>query len=330
MLSIQSDCPRVIAAIPTPLNHDETIDVDSLERLIEWVLRGGGEGFFVGGTMGEGFALLDRERERLVRETVRLVRGRVLVLANVSDAGTARIKESIDRIADVGADAIVTSARIMFPARDRDDTLRLLQAVAAHSPVPVWFYENPGMTPARSTFEEIQRIMALPNVRGLKFTSSDRELYLKCAEASGGKYPIYNGNARDIGFAAGHGTGALVGIAGLLPGLCRRIWQAARRGDTVLAENLQRQVDAIYDIYLGENWPLWPSAQKHALKRLGIFKTSISTAPFAQLTEEQLRKIDEVLDRMDPTIYDAFHDTPPQSSEDMTATARPRGNGGGR
>ncbi len=296
-----------MAAIPTPLTEDERLDVASLERLIEWVLRGGGEGFFVGGTMGEGFALRDRERERLVRETVRIVRGRAMVLANVSDAGTVRIREGIDQIADAGMDAIVTSARIMFPARDRSDTLQLLQSVATHSPVPVWFYENPGMTPVRSTFEEIRSILALPNVGGLKFTSPDRDLYLKCVQAFRDQCPVYNGNARDIAFAARHDTGALVGIAGLLPGLCQRIWQAARHGDMALAEDLQRQVDAIYDIYLGENWPLWPSAQKHALKRLGIFETSVSTAPFARLTEEQERKIDEVLERMNPSIYDPLN-----------------------
>ncbi len=296
--------PGVVAAVVTPLNDDETIDVESLERLVEWVLRGGVRGFFVGGTMGEGLALLDRERERLVRETVRLVRGRALVLAGVSDTGSNRIKESIDHIADAGADAVVTTARVMFPARDRDDTLRLVEAVAAHSPLPVWFYENPGTTPVASTFEEIESIMALPNVRGLKFTSPDRDLYSRCAERFGDEYPVYNGNARDIAFAASLNTGALIGIAGMLPGLCARIWNAARAGRMGEAARLQRHADDIYDIYLGDHWPLWPSAQKHALKRLGVFSTSVSTAPFAQLDPEQEKRIDEVLDRMDPSIYE--------------------------
>lgn len=298
-----SNPPQVIAAIVTPLREDETIDVESLERLIEWDLQGGVDGFFVSGTMGEGFALMDHERDRLIRETVRLVRRRAMVLAGVADAGTVRIKAGIGRIADAGVDAIVTSARAFFPARDRDDTLRLLTSVGECSPVPVWFYENPGMIPVRSTFDEIKRYMEVPNIRGLKFTSPDRHLFMQCVNEFSSRVPVYNGNASDIAFAGRNHVGALVGIAGLLPGLCVRIWRSANRGEITLAEKLQQQVSEVYDIYLGEQWPLWPSAQKYALKRLGVFSSSKATAPFVELNPEQERRIDAVLDRMGASIY---------------------------
>ena len=66
----------VIPALLTPLNEDETIDVPSLENLIEWVLGFDLKGLFVAGTMGEGVALRDRERAILFKETVRIVKGR--------------------------------------------------------------------------------------------------------------------------------------------------------------------------------------------------------------------------------------------------------------
>ncbi|MSU69774.1 MAG: dihydrodipicolinate synthase family protein [Opitutaceae bacterium] len=291
----------VIAAVVTPLNDDESIDVESLGRLVEWVLRWGVKGLFVGGSIGEGAALRDRERARLARETVRLVRGRALVLAGVSDIGTIRLKDNIDQIADAGVDAVVTTPRIMFPSRNVGDTQRLMEAVAAHSRVPVWFYENPGMTPVKSAFDEIASIMALPNVAGLKFSAQDRELYARCAREFAGRVPVYNGNVPDIAYAAQLGTGALVGIGGLLPGLCVKIWNLAG------AERLQAQINSVYDIYLGKNWPLWPSAQKHVLKRRGIFRTSVATAPFARLTADQERQIDAVLSRIDDTVFEPLN-----------------------
>lgn len=303
--------PDLIAAIVTPLRADESLDVESLERLVDWVLRGGVGGFFVGGTMGEGLALRDTERERIVRETVRLVRGRALVLAGISDTGTRRLLDGIARVADAGVDGIVTTARLVFPTRERGDTIRLVEAAARQSPVPLWFYENPMMTPVRSTFDELQRIMDVPNVHGLKITTPDRDLCLQCANAFRGKHPVYNGNARDIAFAGQHNIGALVGIAGMLPGLCARIWWNARSGDLAAAERLQRQVQEVYDIYLGESWPLWPSAQKYALRRLGIFSTSTSTAPFATLSAEEERRIDAILDRLDRSIYDPLEPRAP-------------------
>jgi 4-hydroxy-tetrahydrodipicolinate synthase len=294
----------VIPAVVTPLNDDESIDVESLERLVEWILRWGVKGIFVGGSVGEGSALRDRERARLAKETVCFVRGRALVLAGVSDCGTGRIKDNINQIADAGVDAVVTTPRIMFPSRDLGDTQRLMEAVAAHSRVTVWFYENPSMTPVKSTFEEIASILALPNIGGLKFTSTDRELYARCAREFAGRIPVYNGTVSDIVYAARLGTGALVGIGGLLPGLCVKTWNVANAGNIAEADRLQAQINSIYDIYLGKNWPLWPSAQKYVLKRRGVFRTSFATAPFPRLTAEQERRIDAVLDQIDNSIFE--------------------------
>lgn len=295
----------VFAATVTPLNEDETIDLESLERLVEWVLQGGVKGIFVGGSIGEGAALRDRERARLVHATVKFTRGRAKVLAGVSDTGTARILDNVQQIADSGVDAVVTTPRIMFPARDGGDTQRLMETVAARSPVPVWFYENPSMTPVKSTFDEIARILAIPNVTGLKFTSPDRDLYTRCVREFAGRVPVFNGNVPEIGFAAQLGGGALVGIGGMLPGLCVKLWDAAAAGKTGEAERMQAAINGIYDIYLGKTWPLWPSAQKYVLKRRGIFRTSISTAPFVRLSPEQERSIEHVLDRTESWIFDA-------------------------
>lgn len=294
----------VFAAIVSPLNDDETIDLESLERLVEWVIKGGVKGIFVGGSIGEGAALLDKERARLVRGAVKFARGRIKVLAGVSDTGTARILDNVRQIADAGMDAVVTTPRIMFPSRGEGDTMRLMEALAKQSPAPVWFYENPGMTPVKSSFEDIARILAIPNVTGLKFTSPDRELYARCAKEFAGKVPVYNGNVPEIAFAAQVGSGALVGIGGMLPGLCVRLWEAAAAGQTADAERMQAAINGIYDIYLGKNWPLWPSAQKYVLKRRGIFRTSIATAPFVRLNAEQERAIDEVLARTPEWIFE--------------------------
>jgi dihydrodipicolinate synthase/N-acetylneuraminate lyase len=137
----------VIPAVVTPLNEDETVDVASLEKLLEWVLRWGVKGVLVGGAIGEGAALRDKEGGCLVRETVRLIRGRVPVLASVSDTGTIRAKDNINQAAAARVDAVVVTARLMFPSRTPGDTHRMIEALALHSPAPVWFYDNRIVTP---------------------------------------------------------------------------------------------------------------------------------------------------------------------------------------
>lgn len=295
--------PGIVAALITPLEPDETINLADLEKLLERTLAAGVTGVFVAGTIGEGLALRDCERARLFRHAVRIVRRRVPVLANVSDTGTRRTLDQMTAAIQAGVDAVVLTPRLSFPQRNSKETLRHVQAVAAASSVPVWFYENPFVA-AGSTFEQISEIVALPNVRGLKFSSSDKELFTRCVKELQRHAPVFTGNVGDIAYAVSIGAAGIVaGIANLAPGLCVNIFETARRGDLDKAQELCQTVESIYAIYGSNGWPLWPSAQKHALKRLGVITTSIATAPFLRLGPAEEAVIDEALERIDPALF---------------------------
>ncbi|MCC5807099.1 MAG: dihydrodipicolinate synthase family protein [Opitutales bacterium] len=296
--------PGILPAVVTPLNEDETIDTESLERLVEHLLRTEVKGLFMGGTMGEGGALRDSEKAALYRETVRFARGRVPVLASVSDQGTRRVIDNV-RLAEAGGvDAVVLTPRLCFPQRGEDESVRLVEAVARDSSVPVWFYENPEVSPVTSRFEILARIAALPNVGGLKLTTKDRVLFQRCLTEIPEKLPCFNGVVSEIAFAASIGGGAISGIGSMLPGLCIRVFNAAKAGEMDEAKRYQDAINATYAIYNGAGWPLWPSAQKHVLKRLGILRTSVATAPFLRLGPEEERAIDAVLDTFEDWILE--------------------------
>jgi 4-hydroxy-tetrahydrodipicolinate synthase len=293
----------IIPAVITPLNEDETIDVGSLEKLLEHLLGLQIRGLFFGGTIGEGNALRDHDRFVLYREAVRITRGRVPVMASVSDTGTQRVLESVKQAVKANVDAVALTPRLVFPRRMPDETLRMVEAVARESPVPVWFYENPEMTPVRHTFEQIAEIVALPNIVGLKFTVPDRDLFTRCVRELPASPPCFNGVVADMAFAAQVGGGAISGIASMVPELCLRIFEAGRSGDLDLAEQLQQAINSTYQIYRGKGWPYWPAAQKHVLVRRGFFRTSVATAPFLRLGADDVRFIDEQFEKMEDWIF---------------------------
>ena len=78
----------IITPLVTPLVRG-AIDLDGLERLIDYVIAGGVNGIFVLGTTGEGPSLSYSLREEMIRQTCRLVKGRVSVLVSVSDVVAA-------------------------------------------------------------------------------------------------------------------------------------------------------------------------------------------------------------------------------------------------
>jgi 4-hydroxy-tetrahydrodipicolinate synthase len=293
----------VVVALITPLNQDEGIDACSLDGLIEWVLSGGVNGIFLGGTIGEGPALRDSVRRMLFTEAVRRVRGRVPVLANVSDTGTLRAVDQARAAAEAGVDVLVVTARFGYPQRNRDETIRHVEAVASCASVPVWFYENPQTTHVTSTFETIHEVVSLHNVTGLKFSSPDRELFTRCVREFPAM-PVMNGNVSEIAYSGSIGAwGVVSGMGSLFPGLCARTFRAAAEGRTDEAARLQAAISDAYAIYGGKDWPLWPAAQKHALMRRGVIRTAVVTAPFKPLTAEDADMVDRVMAQKDPDLF---------------------------
>jgi len=294
----------IVVALVTPLDENEKIDVGSLESLLEWVLSGGTVGVFVGGTAGEGLALLDREREKLFRETVRIVSGRVPVYANISDTGTARCLNWVGLCEKAGVDVSVCTGRISFPQRSQTETRDHLREISAHTDCPIWFYENPSSVPVKHDFERIAEIMDLPGIEGLKYSSSDRDLFAKCTEAFTPARCVMTGNVPDIAFAAECGaTGAVAGIGSLVPRACSNAFNAALAGDSGPALMLTEKIESLYRIYGGMGWPYWPSAQKYALQKRGVTRSCRVTAPFRQLGREEKSLVDSVLGEFDEEFF---------------------------
>ena len=58
----------IIPPLVTPLKNNETLDVESLERLIEHLIEGGVHGLFVLGTTGEEQSLSYDVRKQMIKE----------------------------------------------------------------------------------------------------------------------------------------------------------------------------------------------------------------------------------------------------------------------
>src|SRR5699024_9539018 len=100
----------VIPPLVTPLTPEGGLDVPSLERLIEHHISGGVAGLFVLGSSGEVAYFEDEMREEVLSNAVRIVGGRVPVLAGCIDMQTRRVLAHVRRAEEIGADGIVATA----------------------------------------------------------------------------------------------------------------------------------------------------------------------------------------------------------------------------
>jgi 4-hydroxy-tetrahydrodipicolinate synthase len=78
-----------ITALATPFSADGSLDLAAWERLLEKQVEAGSRAVVVAGSTGEAAALSDEEYGLLRREAVRIVAGRIGVIAGTGLSSTA-------------------------------------------------------------------------------------------------------------------------------------------------------------------------------------------------------------------------------------------------
>jgi 4-hydroxy-tetrahydrodipicolinate synthase len=130
----------------TPFDADGAIDGVAYEAMLRWYLERGVGGLFAVCASSEMFQLSAAERLRLAREAVRVVAGRVPVVATgaFGDDAAAHV-ESVRRTADTGVDAVV----LLLPpfAPDEAELGRYFDAILAGTDCRLGVYECPVPVP---------------------------------------------------------------------------------------------------------------------------------------------------------------------------------------
>ena len=105
----------IIPPLVTPLKNNETLDVESLESLVEHLIAGGVHGLFILGTTGEEQSLSYAVRKEMIVQAARINHGRLPLLVCVSDTSIVESIRLARVAADNGADGVVSAPTIISP-----------------------------------------------------------------------------------------------------------------------------------------------------------------------------------------------------------------------
>ena len=79
----------VFPAVTTKFTKDDTLDLALFTKNIEAQIAAGVNGIILGGTLGESSVLTNAEKEILVKETVKIVDGKIPVVINIAEGSTS-------------------------------------------------------------------------------------------------------------------------------------------------------------------------------------------------------------------------------------------------
>ena len=148
----------VIPILATPFNGDESLDVASWQRMIEFMVGLGVNGITILGVLGESNRLNDHEREALIKSAVATVNKRIPVIVGTSHTGSAAAAYLSRMAEDLGADAVmVAPAREPVPNDER--IVEYYRRVAAATTLPIVLQDHPASTEVHMSAPLILRIV---------------------------------------------------------------------------------------------------------------------------------------------------------------------------
>ena len=169
----------LIVPLITPLNPDESLDEAGLERMVEYVIKGGVSGIFVLGSSGEFPGLSDTTKQRLVRAVKAQIGDRdVSLLVGIARAGTRHTLNEGRTLAPLGADAIVVTAPYYF-WYSQAELIKHFFTIARGLDVPTVLYNIPSMVKMSLEPDTVARLAEEPSIIGLKDSAGDMTRFQK-------------------------------------------------------------------------------------------------------------------------------------------------------
>jgi 4-hydroxy-tetrahydrodipicolinate synthase len=264
----------IIPPVITPLNDRDVLDVAGLQRLVEHMLAGGVHGLFVLGSSGEAPSLSYATRRELITRVCEQVNHRVPVVVGITDTSITESLTLANHAADAGADAVVAAPPFYFPA-DPPELLEYYQHLNADLSLPLILYNMPGLTKVNITIDTVEKLMAEPNIVGIKDSSCNMMYYqklLKLAPKRDGWFTLIGPEELLCESVMQGGNGGVNGGANLAPRLYVETYQAVIDQQFDKALVIQKKIlqlgDALYGV--GKHVSSCVKGIKCALSLLGI------------------------------------------------------------
>lgn len=148
----------VYPILATPFHDDESIDLESFDRLIRFMAELKVDGVTILGVLGESNRMLDREREELIRTAAKAAGGQLPIIVGTSHGGT-RAALGLSRMAEeLGADAVMVTPHAE-PVPNDDRVFEYYRTIAEGIHIPLVVQDHPASTAVHMSVPLILRIV---------------------------------------------------------------------------------------------------------------------------------------------------------------------------
>ncbi len=282
----------VFAALTTPFDGEE-ISVEKFKDNIGRYNGTGLAGYVVLGSTGEAVFLGDDEAERLVAAAKASASPEKTLIVGASHESALKTVELANRLAGLGADAVLVKPPHYYKSRMTADALRQFYIrVADGCRIPMIIYNIPQNTGVPVEPPLVVELSRHSNIAGIKDSSGVLANLAEMRPRADGDFRFFIGTGSLLlpGLLLG-ASGGILAMASVVPELCVRLDRLFRDGK--LAEARQLQLDLV-PLNKALTQTMGIAAIKYALDLLG-YTGGLPRSPLLPLGDDDRATIRELL-----------------------------------
>ena len=272
MLQGSSVTKGSMVAIVTPMFEDGTLDIPSLNALIDFHIAQGSDAIVIVGTTGESPTVDFDEHCLLIKTAVSQVNGRVPVIAGTGANSTKEAITLTQKAKALGVDACLLVAPY-YNKPTQEGIYQHFKAIADAVDIPQILYNVPGRTGCDISNDTTIRLAAHPNIVGIKDATGGIERGTDLILRAPKDFAILSGDdATAMSLMLLGGKGVISVTANVAPKLMHEMCVAATAGNAIAAREINAKLFQLHQkLFIEAN----PMPVKWVLAQMGLIKTGI-------------------------------------------------------
>ena len=275
---------RLSTAMVTPFDSKGNIDFEKTTQLIEHLIQTGTDSLVVAGTTGESPTLTSEEKIALFHHTVKVVNGRIPVIAGTGSNDTRASIEMTKKAEAAGVDAIMLVAPY-YNKPSQEGMFQHFKAIAESTKLPIMIYNIPGRTSVLIEPKTTIRLAnEVPNIMSVKEASGSLDIITEIISGTGDDFLVYSGDdGLTLPILSVGGTGIISVASHVAGNEMKEMVEAFLDGDVQKAASIHQQLLPLFrGLFAAPN----PVPVKTALQMKGLDVGGVRL-PLLPLTEDE-------------------------------------------
>ncbi|MCW3101961.1 MAG: 4-hydroxy-tetrahydrodipicolinate synthase [Bacteroidetes bacterium] len=260
-------------AIVTPFTKDGNVDFKGLEKLVNYIIKGGVEYVVVMGTTGESVTLSKEEKQSVVQHVIETVDKRVPVVLGLGGNNTQEILTALKKESFAHIDALL-SVSPYYNKPNQRGIYQHYKAISEASPLPVILYNVPGRTASNITADTTLKLAEeFKNIIAIKEASGSLEQCMKIIKYKPKDFLVISGDdALTLPIIACGGEGVISVVANAFPKDFSEMTRQIMAGNVKEAQKLHYKLtDIIEQLFADGN----PAGIKTVLEMMKICSSNV-------------------------------------------------------